>query len=401
MLATTAVTFVLSICSCTSTSKNSGTPAANNADATQILAADSALFEKCTDVPQTAAVQFVTAMGDGINIGNTLDCITDRDGIVTPQNGETAWGNPRITQAYVDALRDYGYKTIRLPVTWAEHMDTTDGTYKISDSWMKRVAECVQYCLNDNLYVIINLHHDGGGSKTSWILNAGKKNDDDEYTENYKKTYDRFTKVWTQIATYFKDYPDHLIFEAMNEVGYDKIALEDAYNIVNSFNQQFVNIVRSTGGNNTTRYLMSSGYWTDIKMTCDDEYYKIPEDPSNEDPHIILTVHYYTPSSFAISMDPTNKWWYRKDWGTENDVDELKGLFALLHDTYLVKGIPVVIGEYGCVKKNHNYRIAWFSCVRKICESYDMCPVLWDTGGDISRTSPFKMSDDLKKANAR
>lgn len=375
-------------------------PAQKVADSSITLYADTATFDKCTDVPQTAAVKFVAAMGDGMNIGNTLDCITDRDGIVTPQNGETAWGNPRITQAYVDALRDYGYKTVRLPITWAEHMDTKDGSYKISATWMARVAECVQYCLNDNLTVIINLHHDGGSSKTSWILDAGKPDASGNYNQNYDKTFDRFTKVWTQIATYFRDYPENLVFEAMNEVGFDKIPLDTAYTVLNSLNQQFVNVVRSTGGNNTTRYLVASGYWTDIVMSCDKRFV-MPKDSANVDPHLILSVHYYTPSSFAISMDPNNRGWYRADWGTFDDVTELKRLFKQLHTTFLLQGIPVIVGEYGAVKKRSMYRIAWFSCVNKICKSYGICPIFWDTGNEISRVTPFKMSADLNKANER
>lgn len=361
---------------------------------TDTLYAESATFETQTDIPETTAIAFVKNLGHGINIGNTLDCIVNQNnmGVI---DSETAWGNPQITKEYVHALKEYGYTTIRLPVTWAEHTNLKNGEYTIDAKWMARVKECVEYCLNEGFYVIINLHHDGGYSRTSWILNA--------WNGKFEETKVRFVRMWEQIAQEFKDYDEHLIFEAMNEVGSDTSNGQDSYDVLNRLNQTFVNTVRASGGNNKDRFLMISGYWTDIQASCNNMF-KMPRDSeeNTEDPRLILSVHYYTPSSFAISEDSSNRSWYRSSWGDENDVRELRTLFDLLHETFLLEGVPVIIGEYGCVRsKNAKYRTAWFSCVRRISISYGICPILWDTGIDISRRSPFAMSEALSKANSQ
>lgn len=333
-------------------------------------------------IPSSQKMEFVQSLGAGINIGNTLDVITDRDG---PGTDETGWGNPRISREYIHALASYGYKTVRLPVTWTEHTGPCPD-YIIEEKWLSRVQEVVDWCLEEKLNVIVNMHHDGGTSKTSWILSAAT---------DYDYVNTRLAVTWKQVALRFKDYPQSLVFEAMNEVGFDS-NWEKRYEILNGLNQTFVDTVRQTGGANSERYLMASGYWTDIERSCDSQF-KMPKDIADK---IILSVHYYTPSAFCISMDSSSNW-YSYTWGTQKDYSELKGKFDLLYDNFISKGIPVVVGEYGCARgKDEQSRLAWLSSVAIVCKNYGCTPVLWDTGHEISRYNPFVMTEVLSIANS-
>lgn len=330
-------------------------------------------------VPQTDAVMFSRSMGLGINIGNSLDVITDRDG---PGTDETGWGNPRITRDYIHALRSYGYRTVRLPVTWAEHMSPAPD-YTIDSRWMDRVQEVTDWCISEGLFVIIDLHHDGGTSAASWILGAA---------HDYDAVAVRFAAVWNQIAARFRDYPQALIFESMNEVGFDS-AWEKRYAIINNLNQLFVDTVRRSGGNNSERYLMAAGYWTDIEKSCDGQY-ALPSDASA---HVMLSVHYYTPSAFTISGDRKNTGWYTDTWGTRADYDELHTLFRMLYVHYLSKGIPVVVGEYGVVTgKDEQSREDWLYAVHHVCRSYGIPDIVWETGNEIQKIPPFAASVTIR-----
>nr|AGS51528.1 cellulase [uncultured bacterium contig00004] len=323
--------------------------------------------------------------GVGVNIGNTLDSIGTNSWLA----GETGWGNPRITKNLVVALKGHGYKTIRLPVTWAENIGPAPN-YAIAQSWMDRVEEVVNWILEEDLYCILNLHHDGGTSDKSWILDMATK-------EN--ETLDKYTKVWNQIALRFKNAPVNLILESMNEVGFDRQSSTEAYRKLNLLNQTFVDVVRASGGNNATRQLLIAGYWTDIEKTCN-PLFKMPKD--TVDDRLIVSVHYYTPSTFCIADNPDNSWGFRADWGTDFDRLQLTSLFNKLKTNFLDKGVPVVLGEYGVTKRNKDEesRVKWMAAVTQISITNGICPVLWDTGGEISRNSPYKMSDSLKKAMA-
>jgi endoglucanase len=342
---------------------------------------------KSNDPPATA---FVSNMGIGINIGNTLDAI----GTATWMAGETGWGNPPITRDFIRALKKYGYTTIRLPVTWAEYMGPGPG-FTIQAGRMNRVSEVVTWILDEGLYCIINLHHDGGESDKSWILNAA--NDPDGVAK-------QLGAVWRQIAQRFAGVAqDKLVFEAMNEVGFDKIwnryggsaaQKVEAFRILTLLNQTFVNTVRGIKGNED-RFLLIPGYWTDINLSCD-PLYKMPQD-STED-HLILSVHYYDPSTFTIADDPNNSWGFRNDWGTTNDYSALTSQINKLKVNFLAKGVPVIIGEYGVTFRNkvEEGRVRWMTAVTQTCLDNGICPILWDTGGEISRDPPYDMMESLE-----
>ena len=341
------------------------------------------------------AIKFVKDLKLGINIGNTLDAI----GTNTWVAGETGWGNPKITREFIRALKNYGYKTIRLPVTWAEYIGPSP-EYIIEKERMDRVEEVVNWILDEDLFCILNLHHDGGESDRSWILNAA--NDPEGVAK-------QLAAVWSQIAQRFSKHSNEkLIFESMNEIGFDKLynrhssspfGKSEAFDILNMLNQTFLNTVRETGEENSQRFLLIAGYWTDIEMSCD-PFFKIPVDTTEN--RLILSVHYYTPAVFCIADQVNNSWGYRDTWGTPADLNELNNNFQKLKTTFLDSGIPVILGEYGVTLRNKDEksRILWMKEVTQTCIDMGICPVLWDTGGEINRHPPFVMRDSLKEVFA-
>jgi endoglucanase len=350
-------------------------------------------------IPDNPATIFVRDMGIGINIGNTLDAINNH--VSDTPAGENGWGNPSITLDFIRALKKYGYTSIRLPVTWAEYLGTSPH-FQIAPERMNRVEEVVNWILAEDMYCILNLHHDGGNSPKSWILNAA---DDPEETAK------QFGAVWKQIAQRFSGASGKLIFEAMNEVGFDTLwnqwsgntdGKNEAFRILNLLNQTFVDTVRASGGGNANRFLLISGYWTDIDRSCD-PLFKMPADTTDD--RLILSVHYYTPATFCI-LDKDASWGKNQiDWGSGNtaeaDYAELIRQFDKLKTNFLENGIPVILGEYGVSfnsTKIEAGRTRWFTAVTQICLNYGICPVLWDTGNDIKRRPPYQMSDALTAA---
>jgi len=340
------------------------------------------------------SLEMVQGMGIGINIGNTLDCIGTNTWIA----GETGWGNPKITREFIAALKNYGYKTIRLPVTWAENMGPGPN-YTITETWMSRVEEVVNWILEEDLFCILNLHHDGGESDKSWILKAG---------DDPAGVTKQFAAVWKQIAARFSGASEKLIFEAMNEVGFKMWnqwnastngKKPEAYRILNNLNQTFINTVRATGSKNKSRFLLVSGYYTDIDLTCD-PLFKMPSDTIDD--RLILSVHYYTPATFCI-LDKDESWGKNQtDWGSDADYAELNRQFDKLKINFLSKGIPVIMGEYGVNFNNkvEAARTRWITAVTQACLDNGICPVFWDTGNDIKRSpaTSYAMSKALSDA---
>jgi endoglucanase len=344
-------------------------------------------------IPDNPATAFVRSMGIGVNIGNTLDCI----GTNTWLAGETGWGNPKITKEFIAALKNYGYTTIRLPVTWAENMGPGPD-YAIAVPWMARVEEVVNWILAEDMYCILNLHHDGGESDKSWILKAG---------DDPVGVTKQFAAVWKQIAARFSGASEKLIFEAMNEVGFKmwnqwdastKDKKPEAYRILNGLNQAFVDTVRGTGSKNTDRFLLVSGYYTDIDATCD-PLFKMPQDKLED--RLILSVHYYTPATFCI-LDKDESWGKNQtDWGSNADYAELSRQFDKIRKQFIDMGIPVIMGEYGVNYNNkvEAARTRWITAVTQTCLDNGICPAFWDTGNDIKRSpsSSYAMSGALKE----
>ncbi|MDE6763925.1 MAG: glycoside hydrolase family 5 protein [Oscillospiraceae bacterium] len=321
------------------------------------------------------SMELVKDMGLGWNLGNTLDvCQADRDGDGKVNEhveegekvDETLWGNPKATKELFTALKEDGIKSVRIPVTWRDHMDA-DGN--VDRDWLDRVHEVVDYAYSQDMYVLLNVHHDGGGDPQfgAWII-EGAKNDKENTLKKYRN-------LWSQIAEEFKDYGDKLVFESMNEVGFDGISENAAYDLLNEFNQEFVTLIRGSGGNNETRHLLIAGYWTDIQKTCDGRF-KMPDDPAER---CIVSVHYYTPWEFCT----TN---IHNTWGTDAEVKQMENLYGMMKTNFVDKGIPVIIGEYAASGNDKASCVFFIEKMVKLCSDYGMAPFYWDNGGQVDRS---------------
>ncbi|MBQ8296611.1 MAG: cellulase family glycosylhydrolase [Ruminococcus sp.] len=334
-----------------------------------------------------STMELVEDMGIGINLGNTFESCGDwiaqwGDGSV--ESYETAWGSPVITQQMIQGYAREGFGVLRVPVAWSNLMGDN---YTISSAYLARVRQIVDWALEADMYVILNIHYDGG-----WFSG---------FSTNKTECMTKYTRIWTQLTEEFKDYDDYLMFESLNEEGvWNDIALSDAYALLNEINQTFVNIVRSSGGNNDERHLLIAGYATDIVKTCDNRFV-MPNDPQNR---CAVSVHYYTPAAFAILEEDASWSKNRETWGTQADINELNKYMNLMKTNFIDEGIPVIIGEYGCPTKNKNINsVRYF--ISSVCEAAvtrDMCPVLWDiTDLHYSRTDCKLINSDLKKALAK
>ena len=318
------------------------------------------------------AIELVNDMGLGWNLGNTFDCWNTR-GWTT--DTETAWGNATTTQAMIDAVHAQGFDSIRIPITWYENLADTS-TYDINDAYLARIKEVIDYAYNNDMYVIINMHWDWVSDGSLW-LNKGKE------------ALPQFTTMWTEIANYFKDYDSHLVFEDMNEVTFD-------YDVLNEFNQTFVNTIRTTGGNNSDRLLLLAGANDDLTKTCSPEYI-VPDDDM-----VAVSIHYYYPSTWAVASisDPNAEgyWGYQRTWGTDEEKQDVYNLFAKLKANFADKGIPVILGEYGVITnkdKDHDSIVDYLNTIGSSALATDgVTAFLWDAGdaGDMQYYSRKNLS---------
>jgi len=344
---------------------------------------------------KTKAQAFVEDMGIGINLGNTMEAC----GTWINKNGgvrayETAWGSPVISPRIIKGYAAAGFKTLRVPVAWSNLM-STDGNYTISPDLMARVKEIVTWAREADMYVIINEHWDSG-----WI--------NDEMYTNKEESMKKYKAIWTQVSEEFKDFDEKVIFESQNEElgeykkkdgskvwneynSGDTAGKKIVYELSNEINQAFTDIVRSSGGNNGTRLLLISGINTSIEKTCD-PLFKMPSDPAEM---CAVSVHYYTPSTFAILEENASWGMNRKTWGTPKDLSELAANMKKMRSTFVDKGIPVIIGEYGCPTKNKEQESIQ-NYLKYVClHAYKngMCPVLWDIQKKGSPQDPFSHFD--------
>ncbi|MBS1461520.1 MAG: glycoside hydrolase family 5 protein [Ruminiclostridium sp.] len=321
--------------------------------------------------------QLVEDMTFGWNLGDTLDvCQADRDGDgkvnehveAGEKVDETLWGNPKATKELFTSLKKNGVNAVRIPVTWRDHMDSNGN---IDREWMDRVQQVVDYAYSQGMYVIINVHHDGGGDPKfgAWIIEESQK--------DYNTFLKKYKNIWKQIAERFKNYSDYLIFESMNEVGFDTLYNKnkaDAYNLINKINQDFVDIIRATGGNNAKRHLLIAGYYTDIERTCD-SLYKMPDDKAGR---CILSVHYYTPWDFCTCD-------IKHTWGTNSEVRQMETLIGKMKKNFVDKGIPVIIGEYAASGSDLSSCIFFIEKLNKLCSDYGIATFIWDSGSQVNR----------------
>ncbi len=310
----------------------------------------------------------------GWNLGNSLEAI----------GGETAWGNPRVTQALIDTVKQRGFNAIRIPCSWNQYM-ANSATAQLKTDWLNRVKEVAQYCVNNDMYVLINIHWDGGWLENNCTVAKQEEN-------NAKQQ-----AFWEQIATHLRDFDEHLLFASANEPNVND-ATQMA--VLNSYHQTFIDAVRSTGGRNSYRVLVIQGPSTDIEKT-NRLMSVLPTDyvPNR----LMVEIHYYTPWNFCgMTEDATwgNMFYYwGKDyhsatdpehnatWGEEETVD---ANFRLMKTKFVDQGIPVILGEYSAVRRsaltgdaltNHlASRAYFFKYVTKQAIANGLIPFYWDNG---------------------
>ena len=345
------------------------------------------------------ALEATRLMGNGINLGNTLEACDSNVGIKTntPLSYETHWGQPKTTQAMIDGMKAAGFDTIRIPVAWmtnATHL--YEGDYTIDADYMDRVEEVVRYARKAGMYVIINDHWDGG-----WYGMFGS-----ESAETRALAMEAYKGMWQQIAERFRDYSDYLIFESANEelgTRFDENSAlycsdsvvtylndDERYALTNEINQTFVDVVRATGGNNATRFLLIAGYGTNIDQTCDDRF-QMPKDTA--DSKLMVSVHYYDPWSYCGASSAVSA----TKWGKVSDYEYMDQQLAKM-TKFTEAGYGVVIGEYGALPCSDGLKdntLAYHTAFLDACTKYDLTNCLWDCSGLYKRVSQTFADDDI------
>lgn len=345
------------------------------------------------------ALEATRLMGNGINLGNTLEACDNNVGIKTntPLSYETHWGQPKTTQAMIDGMKAAGFDTIRIPVAWmtnATHL--YEGDYTIDADYMDRVEEVVRYARKAGMYVIVNDHWDGG-----WYGMFGS-----ESAETRALAMEAYKGMWQQIAERFRDYSDYLIFESANEelgTRFDENSAlycsdsvvtylndDERYALTNEINQTFVDVVRATGGNNATRFLLIAGYGTNIDQTCDDRF-QMPKDTA--DSKLMVSVHYYDPWSYCGASSAVSA----TKWGKVSDYEYMDQQLAKM-TKFTEAGYGVVIGEYGALPCSDGLKdntLAYHTAFLDACTKYDLTNCLWDCSGLYKRVSQTFADDDI------
>lgn len=345
------------------------------------------------------ALEATRLMGNGINLGNTLEACDNNVGIKTntPLSYETHWGQPKTTQAMIDGMKAAGFDTIRIPVAWmtnATHL--YEGDYTIDADYMNRVEEVVRYARKAGMYVIVNDHWDGG-----WYGMFGS-----ESAETRALAMEAYKGMWQQIAERFRDYSDYLIFESANEelgTRFDEnsplycsdsvvtyLNDDERYALTNEINQTFVDVVRATGGNNATRFLLIAGYGTNIDQTCDDRF-QMPKDTAVS--KLMVSVHYYDPWSYCGASSAASA----TKWGKVSDYEYMDQQLAKM-TKFTEAGYGVVIGEYGALPCSDGLKdntLAYHTAFLDTCTKYNLTNCLWDCSGLYKRVSQTFADDDI------
>lgn len=332
-------------------------------------------------VETLSASNYLQKMSPGLNLGNTLEALPK----------ETSWGNPATTDAYFKAVRAAGFRSVRIPLAWSQYADST---HKISPQWMAHVTDVARMATRAGLYAIVNVHWDGG-----WMQPTDARKD----AVNAK-----FAKFWTQIATNFRGFDDHLLFAGTNEVhvegNYGPPTPENAA-VQNGFNQTFVDSVRATGGQNKTRFLVVQGYNTDIDHTIKFNA-KLPRDTAKG--RLMMEVHFYSPYNFTLN-DKSEIWqWGAKatdpkateTWANEHYID---AQFGNVKRAFVDKGVPLILGEYAAGLKPkypgmRAFRDEWDRYVTRSAYRHGLVPMYWDIGlegGLFNRTTGARQDPDL------
>lgn len=346
---------------------------------------------------ELTALELSYLMGNGINLGNTMEAC-DHNKLPygkDPSFYETNWGQPLTTQEMITGMHEAGFDTIRIPVAWVTNtMNYEEGDYTITESYLDRVEEIMNYALNEDMYVIINDHWDGG-----WWGMFGSATE--ETREEAMKLY---TSMWTQIAERYAEYGDHLIFESGNEelgsrlndkdVAADSgsLSADECYETANLINQTFVDTIRATGGNNENRFLLIAGYNTNIANTCDDRFV-MPTDTA--DSKLFVSVHYYDPWNYCGDGTAVTHWGTKKEYTDMNDSLEAMTKFT-------EQGYGVIIGEWGVLingetDEERGNTVDYMTNFLNNCDQYNYVSCLWDCSTLYNRKESSMRFEDTKE----
>lgn len=315
--------------------------------------------------------QLIAEMTVGWNLGNSLDA-TSASGL----KAETSWGNPKTTKAMIDAVKARGFNTIRIPVTWGGHLGKAPD-YTVDKAWMDRVQEVVNYAIDDGMYVILDSHHE-----ESWRIPDNAHID---------AVNDEVYRLWVQIAERFINYGDHLVLEGLNEPRVSGGTNEwnggtaEGRRCIDRLNQTFIDAVRSTGGNNSTRLLLVTTFASSsVSQAINDV--AVPKDKN-----IAFSIHSYTPYQFTYN---SNQIWELFSWDGSHDY-EITNMFNDLKKAFLDKGVPVIITEFGAVNKNGNDAdvARWVTVYLQTAKKLGIPCVWWDNGYYSSGNELFGIFD--------
>ncbi len=304
---------------------------------------------------------YVDNLHPGWNLGNTFDA----------KGSETSWGNPKTTKEMIDFIASQGFKSIRIPVTWGHRMGRAP-EYTIEPQFLERVASVVDWALENDLYVMLNMHHD-----TDWIFHMERR---------YDTVLAQFEAAWVQIADYFKDYPLEVMFESLNEPRFDQDWGRDTpryFEMLDDLNTSFYGIVRGSGGNNDVRPLVFSTLTASVSQKRMNELAKTMS--KFNDHRLIATVHYYGYHSFSVNVAGETR------FGQAAKVD-LTASLDRAYNTFVSKGIPVIIGEFGLLGFDKHLgtiqqgeKLKFFEYMTYYAQERDLALMLWDNGQHYQR----------------
>ena len=320
---------------------------------------------------------YAARLGIGWNLGNHFDAYNN--GV----SGETAWGNPKATQATMNKVKAAGFSTVRIPVTWMGHIGAAPD-YKIDEKWLNRVAEVVGYAEAAGLNAIVNMHHDGADSKNWLDIKTAAKD-----PAVHQQILDQVSAMWRQIADKFKDKGDFLIFEAFNEIhdggwgwGENRNDGGKQYQCLNEWNQAFVDAVRASGGENADRILGIPAYCTNVDIAV--QTFVMPEDVVEG--RLIMAVHCYDPYDYTLPATKS-EWGHTADESKKvsgNNEADLKRVFEKIYNNFIKKGIPVYMGEFGCVNRatarEQAFQQYYLKYYAKLAKTYFVPSIIWDNG---------------------
>lgn len=303
----------------------------------------------------------VAAMQPGWNLGNSLDAVGE---------DETAWGNPAVTRELIEGVAGQGFNSIRIPVTWGQHQGGAPD-YAIEPAFLDRVEEVVDWALDADLYVLLDVHHD------SWMWINDAPDRPEEVTA-------QFRALWEQVAERFADHPETLLFESINEPQFAGVDEAGAYAALHELNVVFHEVVRGSGGNNTDRVLVLPTLHTNDEQPRMDAL--LESFAALDDPNLVATVHYYGYWPFSVNVAGGTRF---------DDVARahMADAFARMHDNLVSRGIPVILGEYGLLGFDRHTgtieqgeKLKFFEELGYAARAAGVTTMLWDNGQHLDRT---------------